>query len=363
MSRGVSPRQTAHLAKAARWLIGEQNRDGSWGHDDKTKRRWTSNAIIALSGIVHGPLDVRSIRKAAIYLRGLRREDEWYLRIPALLAVGEASWLKECGDIAALEKLISADKVGTLAFKVALTTELLRCNIQLASLEAIRSAILATGCEEVDGLYSFGGGHTSHTTLYVLFLCLVGRKEDEELIQRALRWVQIRSIRVRDGIGICWQESHSITAYVMINLMEMRAVPFDTEPIIAKALHYFVPLQDGNIPPDLHHTAHESRSSVYTTILYVRAVGSYLKRYNAYEEAFSGIMQADLLEAPAALHRIFKWLRRLAPWILAGLMLVYIYFFVGKGLVEGALGSLLAALIIALPSIVARSRGKSVLDR
>src|SRR5262245_16112355 len=82
-----------------KWILGQQNRDGSWGTSKIEKIRWTANAVLTFHEFGF-PSEYAPIHKAISWLNSYsKNEDEWYLKIPPLLAMGFQNDLEKNGDI------------------------------------------------------------------------------------------------------------------------------------------------------------------------------------------------------------------------------------------------------------------------
>lgn len=335
------------LFSSVRWLFSKQNRDGSWGGNLKEKVRWTSNAVYTLSFLGFVPKRSKKFKQAIEWLKGIPiTHDEWFLRIPALSAVGLGDWLHQSNDYSKAKELFRQDLIGQLPFKTALAMELLSEGIDVPNLELITNSILVTLRREDQDLLSFGGS-TNNTTLYANFLKCINY-EDQNLIEKCIRWVKIRATEKSGGSTLCWEESYGKTAYVIINLIELIDNVHDIEDIVLKTLNYFQPLKNGAIPSD-RIPAHESRSSIYTTILFIRVIGTLFKhdvRY--YESAFKALIMGLILN-----QKLFHgWIRKLAPIAFPASICfaaaILLYFLFGKDFIFSVLSSIAAGVIISL---------------
>jgi hypothetical protein len=338
-----------------RWLFSKQNRDGSWGGNLKEKVRWTSNAVYTLSILGFMPERCKRFEQAVEWLKSIpKTHSEWFLRIPALSAAGLEGWLKQNEDYLGARELFQKELIGPLPFKTALALELLSENIEVPNIKLITDAILATLQEEGPDLISFGGS-TNNTTLYANFLKRVNGQRYRDSIEKGIRWVMLRRIEESHSEALCWEESYGKTAYVIINLIELTENVNEVRPIILKALNYFRPLETGAIPAD-RIPAHESQSSIYTTILFIRAIGMLLKHDVAcYESAFKTL----LMELDLKLNRFRSWIRGFAriafPTGACLTILILLYNVFGKNFVLSVSASIAAGVIISLYYILRKT--------
>jgi len=338
---------TAHLLSAVRWLLSKQNRDGSWGSSNKEKVRWTANAVYTLTVLGFKPERVRQLKKAIEWLKTVPDDhEEWYLRIQPLLTVGLGSWLEAHNDFERAKELIRTDAVGSLSIKVALVIELLDAKVDLPNLDVIVTQVLATLREEGQRLASFGGS-TNDTTLYCNFLKIATGSEHQRTINECIEWVRIRAVERSNGNAVCWEESYGKTAYVILNLLRLIDVAA-VEHLVFQAINYFQPSEGGEIPPDVI-PAHDSLSSTYTTILFIRVMGTFLHCYpEHYRSAFIFLL-SDLSIVQSRPH---GWLKvaalLLAMLIVFGLTYFLLWSVLGKEFISNVSASLVAAGCVAL---------------
>lgn len=338
-------RYTDNLVSCLQWLFSVQNHDGSWGSRPEDRIRWTSNAVYALSKLGFESGRVKTYGHAIDWLKAVPKTwPEWYLRIPALSAAGLSDWLDKNGDYQAAAELLRRDSIGSLAVKVAFATELLSVGVPVPNLEHIRTSILATRVNEDGDLVSFASS-TNDTTLYANFLRSVGNPDDDKTIDECIRWVKIRAVAKAGGASLCWEESYGKTAYVAVNLIQSSSDGRALEPLILKALNYFEPGQDGAIPPD-SVPAHESRDSIYTTILFIRAFATFLAQASRYCE---GAFVALITKMPPTQTRASPLLRRVFSIAVATCVCIdvalVVYFVAGRDFLMSVLASIVAAMI------------------
>lgn len=333
--------------------MSKQNRDGSWGDNQREKVRWTANAVYTLTVLGYDPDRVKQLKRAIQWLKTIPENDEeWYLRIQPLITVGLENWLEERNDFERAKDLIRRDAVGSLSIKVALVIELLEANVDLPNLDLIVKQVLGTLRQEGQGLSSFAGS-TNDTTLYCNFLKLVTRDEHSRIIHECIEWVRVRAVEKSNGDAICWEESYGKTAYVILNLLCLIEVPA-VERLIPQAINYFQPSESGAIPPD-EIPAHDSRSSVYTTILFIRVVGFYLRCHPGdYQPAF-----IHLLSDPGVLRpRAHRWLKvavlLLTTVVVFGITLILLLLVFGKEFLFSVFASLVAAAVAPLVALLVR---------
>ncbi|GAG62304.1 unnamed protein product [marine sediment metagenome] len=260
--------EPVRIAKAIRWLLLEQNLDGSWGKNIIDKVRWTANAVYSFH-LLGLSAEFKPIKKAIEWLKKIDENHvEWYLRIPPLCAFGLKDWLNHKGDFNRIKQLFEKDSIGPLAIKSAIALDLNESGVSLPNINQIESSVLSTLREEDNDLFSFAGS-TNDTSLYCDFLNTLFPKKHNDIIQKCLRWILIRKIENKDLNTICWEKSYGKTAYVILNLLKFIKQKPKIRSLLPQVLEYYRPSHSGAIPPD-NFPAHESKSSIYTTILFIR---------------------------------------------------------------------------------------------
>ncbi len=338
---------TPNLISATQWLLGNQNRDGSWGRTPTEKMRWTANAVYTLQLLGLNP-QARQMAKAIDWLKHISiAEPEWYLRVPALIAVGLSDWLKGQKDFDRVHSLFETDTIGPLPIKVALATELLQAGITVPNLTLIENTMLSMLRKEEHGLASFAGS-TNNTTLYCSFLSKLDYERHRDVIQRCISWVLLRQIEKPELNAVCWEESYGRTAYVVLNLIDMAHYIENEDGLYTKCVAFFRPNREGAIPADVI-PAHDSLASTYTTILFVRTYAALMQeRLIIYRKAFGEV----IVVGRTVSYESRRWLRRAGMW---GISLVLfaitggtVYFFLGREFLLSVTASVIAA---ALPSL------------
>jgi hypothetical protein len=337
----------SNKTKALCALFSKQNHDGSWGNSELEKIRWTSNAVITLSLLKFDIYQSKQLKKAYTFLLNFdRSKKEWYLKVPALL--------KCCGpdkdilneDIKALKSAIKNDEVGSLHEKASLVMELLNAGIIDIDLKIIREQILRTKTNH--GSITSLGEQTHNAALYANFLSLLGEPDDNKIIEDTIKWIFLRKIVNKDTSSICWENSYGKTAYVCINVMNCQIKMDPVDQSITNAMNYFQLKHGGFVPMD-KKPAHESTSPIYTTILYLRTLGTFfIKNSHIYHDAYRFLLIMYVLQRMR-----FHWLNfliRMSPmiYILLGIsLLILISYFFGLDLAKGIISSILAALGIS----------------
>lgn len=334
---------TGNLITATQWLLSKQNHDGSWGETTTDKVRWTANALYSLNLLGLDPQS-KNLRKAATWLMKIpATHPEWYLRIQPLTAVGLHDWLKTEKDLDRVRSIFETDTIGPLSIKVALAYELLREGLDVPMLDLIEKSVVATLRNEESGLCSFAGS-TNDTTLYCAFLNKVDRAKYQDIVRRCVRWVILRQIEKPEFNAICWEESYGKTAYVILNLLDIENDISNLDSLLSKTFAFFRPKQNGAIPEDLI-PAHNSQSSIYTTILFIRAYAAAMqKQPNLYRKAFG---QLIIETKPYA-----YWLQVAGIWGFSLVSFVatggLMYFVLGKDFVLSVVASVVAAMVPTL---------------
>lgn len=265
------------VVKAIKWLLLEQNSDGSWGRNLTDKVRWTANAVYSFH-LLGLNTDFKPINKAIDWLKKVpETHGEWYLRIPPLCAFGLNNWLENRGDFNRITQLFATDSIGPLAIKVAISLDLIEEGIPIPKIDLTEIAILSTLRDEANGLCSFAGS-TNDTSLYCDFLNTLFKNKHNEIVEKCLRWIFVRRIEKKDQDAICWEESYGKTAYVTLNLLKFIEQKPEIELLLPQIFEYYKPTLSGAIPPD-NLPAHESKSSIYTTILFIRLFAK-ISEYN-----------------------------------------------------------------------------------
>jgi len=337
------------LVDAIRWLLSKQNHDGSWGKDMKEKVRWTSNAVYTLSLLGFNPKKSNKLKKAVEWLKNIPMTyEEWFLRIPALSLAHYSDKSHQDKDYERAKQLFKQDLVGPLPFKTALALELISEGVEVPNIELIHDAIIRSLRKEHQDLYSFGGS-TNNTTLYANFLMHINNGEEEkDIIEKCLHWVKLRGVEKFEGNALCWEESYGKTAYVIVNAVELSDYLDDFEDMLCKALNYFKPLKNGAIPQD-KVPAHESRSSIYTTILYIRAIGTLLKHNTGYYEyAFKALLTKLSTGWKKVSNMTKRWIHFIFPAIICVAIGGLLYLLLGRNFAFGILSSIAAASILSL---------------
>ena len=255
------------------WVCQIPKSDGAWGTTIAEKVSWTSHAILVLSRMGF-PRESKLLARAIDYLKRLRREEtpDWYARIPALIECNEIEWLESEGDIDRVTELLMKEEIKELfAWEAPLVLSLLKAGVDLQYQRTIDK--LLSHKVKYDGLLAIGN-KANYTSQTAAFLYQVDKDGHTDLIHQLTNWVL--SSHIDEGDYACWERSYSITAYVIINLMDIHQLEStDKLSLIDKALRFFSPKSDGSMPTDrLTAKAHESISSIYTTIIALHAFSS-----------------------------------------------------------------------------------------
>ncbi|HHT9148674.1 MAG TPA: hypothetical protein ACFYEJ_06720 [Candidatus Wujingus californicus] len=293
------------------------------------------------------------MRKAIYWLKLIpRNHPEWYLRIQPLMAVGLLNWLEKEQDIQRVRDLFETDTIGSLPVKVALALELLREGFDVPKLELTEKSVIATLRKEEGELYSFAGG-TNVTTLYCSFLSKINCEKHQEIISCSLRWVLLRQIEKLDINAICWEESYGRTAYVVLNLLDLQYAINDREIFLSKSLAFFRPKPNGAMPKDVI-PAHDSHSSTYITILFIRVYATIMQQdLRIYRKAFGELIsdtKSTRLRSRYLFRAVWCWGFSLLAFVATGGV---VYFVLGKDFVMSVAASVIAAM---LPSLVVLMR-------
>lgn len=333
-----------NLVKSIQWLFLQQNLDGSWGKTKLEKIRWTSNAVITLSslGLSH---EERPLEKAVKWLEKYSKKNvEWYLRIPALLECYDLEFVKKLGDISDLEQLLKDGKVGSLPFRVALQLNLIRHGVSFDTIDTTITAIHNTLNGESENLKSFSSS-TNLTSLYCEFLLHSGKGEDN-LIKECTDWVLLRKIVDNGRATICWENSFGKTAYVMINLIELKKKDIDSLVDINKVLSYFSLNKNGSVPTD-SIAAIESKSSVYTTILFLRLISAILKEHPShYKTAFGKALSIKSIATLKIRKSSIDITKFIIFMIIVSSIFLFLYKVIGLEFIKSLLVPLGAAIVI-----------------
>ena len=277
-----------------RWVISKQNRDGSWGTSKVDQIRWTANAAITLSDLGFDAKFPPVARATQFLLQYPQHEINWYLKIPALLSLGHKKIVEENGELEELLKLFLTDRIGILPFKAALALDLKKRGIEIPELDKLESTILRS-LDEESGLVSFAKS-TNETSLYCEFLSTFFPEKHEETIRRCIEWLQVRKSFIGGRETICWERSYGKTAYVIINLLEIPQAENIVDQLIDPVLRYFQPDKNGAIAPDTI-PAIQSKSSIYTSILFVRMTAAVARRRpEVYRSLFAKCFEAANLK-------------------------------------------------------------------
>jgi hypothetical protein len=328
-----------------RWIISQQNRDGSWGNSRVDQIRWTANALLTFADLGFNSRFPPVARATQFLLDYPQHEVNWYLKIPALLSLGHQKTIENNGDLEALLKLFLADKIGILPFKAALALDLKKSGIEIPGLEKLENTILES-LDEESGLLSFARS-TNETSLYCEFLTAFFPDKHEATVRRCIEWLCVKKSFV-GGDRVCWERSYGKTAYVVINLLEIPLAKETVDQLIDPVLRYFRPGASGAIAPDTV-AAIESKSSIYTSILFVRMTAAVARhRPQVYRSLFASCFEAATLK-----YTLARYSRILAKTILPSVFIVAlavgaIWYFGSTSFWGSVVASIVAAGLIVL---------------
>ncbi|MDP1726072.1 MAG: hypothetical protein Q8M15_04770 [Bacteroidota bacterium] len=342
-----------------KWLLAKQNKDGSWGNSSIEKIRWTSNALLTMHELGFNS-DYTPITKSVKWLNAYsQNEEEWYLKIPPLLALGFQNELEKNGEIENLKRIIADDKIGVLPFKVAIILELKKHKINIEGLDKVEFSVLNTLRDEGNSLLSFSNS-TNTTSLYCEFLSTFYIDKHKDTIAKCISWVLVRKIVSSQNHSICWENSYGKTSYVLINLLNTVQDQHSIIPLIKPILYYFQQDKEGAILPD-KIAAYKSTSSVYTTILFIRLVAAIA---NSNTTIYKDIFGENFKEVSLFEIRNRKIMSILKLTLISVIIFLsigcIIYFVIGRAFAESVFASLIAAAMPLVFTIIKKYLNNNV---
>lgn len=355
------PWLSRNIIEAIRWLVSQQNRDGSWGKSEYEKITWTSQIVIALTYYVPNWSDFYPLKQAVSFLKKLRRRNnKWYFRIPALLYVKDHELLKD--DLASLEKEIDDGEI-ELRFQASLAIDLITHGINLDFFYEIETSLLKKLKSNNIG-FSWFSERTDEDLLYALAIVKIDDLNqditEEFNIEHVINWVLSRKTRNSDSVN--WENSYGRTAYITINLLMLeKAGKVDLDKMLIdcsvdEIFSWFKPLKDGRMPEDTQPAVFKSTHSIYITALYLRMIGMFIDckplKGNHILKTIVGRLILEMKKKWVLKKIVYSSIMVLSTFIL---VFLFTYFSFGKDAFVSLIISLSGALLLLFVDILFRN--------
>lgn len=265
------------VASSVSWVIQRQSQRGYWSADTKYPSRTdldsrvilTTQAVQALVASGMSPSDP-SIKKAVDWLKTeADKSSYFYLRIPALICSGndvantrDIAWIKyqvETGQLSRLPSLLDM---------VCCALYLLRVNQK--SSQRVEKAV-GIIMERWNG-NSFGESLPGDA-FAALLLHYLDHERYSNIFEKVLE--RIRNSSTFEPVGISFQQSIGVTAYVVLDLFELE---LDTdarfEDLVKNAILWIRSRRSDGCWPADETPAYVSRDPCYVTCMSIRAIAA-----------------------------------------------------------------------------------------
>ena len=346
----LSPEQKQVYNSALATLLAYQNKDGSWGSSKEGKKEDKENKITNTSQMIQLMLSLNVKADEPIFTKAVKWiEDE--------IEIGDPHWATEVEielKIGNFKQLFS-DKRGRAFFEalehdygksgddpadlpnekhldlfwhvIPTVIELLPYLDELKQLGyEIPFAAIDKHIEQFCRLYEGGciavNNHPNHTGLIALYYAKLskcaGFEEYKAKSEAMARW--LLECRINDTTGTNWLNSKSITAYVLIDLLNSLDYAQISEHIDG-IVRFLLPPSDGIFKGDKNTTFNTKVHAewLYTTVLVLRAIAELMKvtGSTSFDTLFQEVKNNKKLIISKKTKRFLKNLRRSIPFSLS----------------------------------------------
>lgn len=336
----LSPQQKNIYSSALSTLLAYQNKDGSWGVSKEEKITITAQMIqlmLSLNVKLNEPVFVKASRWIEDNVN--LGEPHWATKVEIELKIG--NFQKLISDGAAfnaffdalyhdINKPLEEEHIDLFWHVIPTLIEL------LPHLDELKQHGYTIPFEEInkrieDQCYNFREDciavkrHPNHTGLIALYYSRLskyaGFNEYKAKAEAMANW--LIECKIEDASGSCWLNSKSITAYVLIDLLNSLDYA-QIDPYISQITKFLLPSSKGIFKGDKNTTFNTKlhAESLYTTIVILRSIAELVKfsKSSSFDTLFDEVKNNKKSLFSNKAKRFFKNSKRKIPIVITAIL-------------------------------------------
>ena len=323
-------------------LLAEQNRDGSWGSGFSEKVTLTAQMIQLLLALNVKNSDAVFVSASRWLEDNVNKgDDHWATRLEIGLKIGDYHKLLNNGLITSFIEDLNHDldypeEAPYLDFFWHIIPTLIALNPYERDLEErgifvphgkVIARIEHEHCHEFpDGCVTIEH-HPNNTGLVALYYMAISQNEKYKHCRRRVdsmaNWL-LQTRRERRDVGVCWDESKSVTSYVAMDLLECISAEM-LEQYLPNIIKYLSLSEQGFVSGD-KKTTYDSdihKKSIYSTILVLRALAEIIKKLGTGElaDAYKNALAQKSMQRHYRFKKRVSKIRVIIPTIICSLLI------------------------------------------